>query len=154
MFCCRYQPILFVNTYWSLIRDYSPINETSKQLNISLTFQPLSLFKWQLYAAQSAKNKWVLQTTWGIAAGVFRLVKVEGYSAELVVRKCVWEASVRVPLRMVKSSHRGRVTFVEIKGYSVGCDWQIKRCSSHVIICLRNDVGSNCDWWNDVVLWS
>ena len=55
--CCRYKPILFVNTYWSLNRDYQPINDTVTQLNLTLTFQPLSLFKWQLYAAQTAKNK-------------------------------------------------------------------------------------------------
>lgn len=54
----RYKPIVFVNTYWSLNRDYQPINETVKELNLTLTFQPLSLFKWQLYAAQTAKNKW------------------------------------------------------------------------------------------------
>ncbi|KAF2354145.1 Cleft lip and palate transmembrane 1 [Trinorchestia longiramus] len=54
----KYKPILFVNTYWNLVRDYQPINSTTTSLNVSFTFQPLSLFKWQLYAAQSSKNKW------------------------------------------------------------------------------------------------
>ena len=28
------------------------------EIPITLTFQPLSIFKWQLYAAQSARNQW------------------------------------------------------------------------------------------------
>ena len=27
-------------------------------LNISLSYQPMSLFKWQMYAAQTMRNKW------------------------------------------------------------------------------------------------
>jgi len=27
-------------------------------LNLTLTFCPISLFKWQMYAAQSMRNKW------------------------------------------------------------------------------------------------
>lgn len=53
-----YYPILFLNDYWNMMRDYQPINETTKMLDLTLTFQPLSLFKWQLYAAQAMKNKW------------------------------------------------------------------------------------------------
>lgn len=53
-----YYPILFFNDYWNMMRDYQPINSTTKVLDLSLTYQPLSLFKWQLYAAQAAKNKW------------------------------------------------------------------------------------------------
>jgi hypothetical protein len=29
-----------------------------RQLTLSLTFQPLSLFRWQLYTAQAMRNKW------------------------------------------------------------------------------------------------
>lgn len=29
-----------------------------RELNFSLTFAPMSLFKWQIYAAQSMRNKW------------------------------------------------------------------------------------------------
>ncbi|GMT05875.1 hypothetical protein PENTCL1PPCAC_28049 [Pristionchus entomophagus] len=54
----QYQPILFLNTYWNLGSDYMPINETVKELNISFTYQPLSMFKFQLYASQQMKNKW------------------------------------------------------------------------------------------------
>lgn len=53
-----YYPILFLNDYWNMIRDYQPINETTKTLELTLTFHPLSMFKWQLYAAQANKNKW------------------------------------------------------------------------------------------------
>lgn len=53
-----YYPILFANDYWNMLRDYQPINSTVKTLDLYLTFQPLSLFKWQLYAAQAMKNKW------------------------------------------------------------------------------------------------
>lgn len=52
-----YLPIVFVNDYWNLHRDYYPINETTPELPIHLTFQPIGMFKWQLYAAQQMKNK-------------------------------------------------------------------------------------------------
>ncbi|XP_045106786.1 cleft lip and palate transmembrane protein 1 homolog [Portunus trituberculatus] len=54
----RYKPITFLNTYWNLVKDYQPINSTTTDLELSLTFQPLSLFKWQLYAAQAMKSRW------------------------------------------------------------------------------------------------
>ncbi|KAF8354062.1 hypothetical protein PRIPAC_95685 [Pristionchus pacificus] len=54
----QYQPILFLNSYWNLGSDYMPINETVKELNITFTYQPLSMFKFQLYASQQMKNKW------------------------------------------------------------------------------------------------
>lgn len=50
-----YKPILFVNDFWNLAKDYKPLNES---LSFQITFQPLSLFKWQLYAAQNMKQKW------------------------------------------------------------------------------------------------
>lgn len=53
-----YFPIIFINDYWNMMRDYQPINETTEILDLTLTYQPLSLFKWQLYAAQAAKSKW------------------------------------------------------------------------------------------------
>ncbi|XP_055920317.1 putative lipid scramblase CLPTM1 [Eupeodes corollae] len=53
-----YLPILFINDYWNLQREYTPINATTPELELHLTYQPLSMFKWQLYAAQSMKNKW------------------------------------------------------------------------------------------------
>ncbi|EDW39932.1 GL16472 [Drosophila persimilis] len=53
-----YLPILFVNDYWNLQREYLPINQTTPELELHLTFQPLGMFKWQLYAAKQMKNKW------------------------------------------------------------------------------------------------
>lgn len=29
-----------------------------RQLDLTLTFQPLSLFKWQMFSAQTMRNKW------------------------------------------------------------------------------------------------
>lgn len=33
-------------------------NLLCRALDLELTFQPLSLFKWQMYTAQSMRNKW------------------------------------------------------------------------------------------------
>lgn len=54
----EYKPVLFANDYWNMNRDYKPINNTITELTLTLTFQPLSLFKWQLYSAQVMRNKW------------------------------------------------------------------------------------------------
>lgn len=54
----RYQPILFFNSYWNLANEYQPVNETVAQLNLTITYAPLSLFKWQLYASQQMRSKW------------------------------------------------------------------------------------------------
>ncbi|XP_065095225.1 putative lipid scramblase CLPTM1 [Ochlerotatus camptorhynchus] len=53
-----YLPIVFYNDYWNMLREYQPINETTPVLDLNLCYQPLSLFKWQLYAAQTMRNKW------------------------------------------------------------------------------------------------
>ncbi|XP_053866069.1 putative lipid scramblase CLPTM1 isoform X1 [Malaclemys terrapin pileata] len=53
-----YYPILYFNDYWNLQKDYFPINETVEQLPFRLSFCPLSLWRWQLYAAQSSKSPW------------------------------------------------------------------------------------------------
>lgn len=47
-----------MNDFWNMQRDYQPLNNTIEQLELKLTYQPLSLFKWQIYAAQSVRNKW------------------------------------------------------------------------------------------------
>lgn len=53
----KYIPPLFFNDYWNMLRDYTPINDTVEELDLVLTVQPLSLFKWQLYTAQSMRDK-------------------------------------------------------------------------------------------------
>ena len=53
----QYKPILWLNDYWNLNRDYQPINATTPLLNLTLTFQPLSMFKWQMYSAQTMRNR-------------------------------------------------------------------------------------------------
>jgi len=53
-----YYPILYFNDYWNLQKDYFPINESLRRLPFRLSFCPLSLWRWQLYAAQSTKSPW------------------------------------------------------------------------------------------------
>merc|ERR1719312_896079 len=56
----NYKPILWINDYWNLNRDYQPINSSTPALNLSITFQPLSMFKWQMYSAQALRNRFNL----------------------------------------------------------------------------------------------
>jgi len=53
----QYKPILWLNDYWNLNRDYMPINSTTPVVNLTLTFQPLSMFKWQMYSAQQLRSR-------------------------------------------------------------------------------------------------
>lgn len=50
-----YKPILYANDFWNMARDYKPLNES---LSLQLTFQPISLLKWQLFAAQSMRQNY------------------------------------------------------------------------------------------------
>lgn len=54
----KYKPVFFANEFWNMQRDYRPINKTTEVLELRLSYQPLSLFKWQLYSAQTMRNKW------------------------------------------------------------------------------------------------
>ncbi|RWS31947.1 cleft lip and palate transmembrane protein 1-like protein [Leptotrombidium deliense] len=54
----KYYPIVYLNDYWNLLRDYQPINDTVKSLSLYLTFQPLSMFRFQMYTAQAMKSRW------------------------------------------------------------------------------------------------
>lgn len=51
----NYKPVLYANEFWNMARDYTPLNET---LNLRIIYQPLSLFKWQMYVAQSMRQSW------------------------------------------------------------------------------------------------
>ncbi|XP_042343131.1 cleft lip and palate transmembrane protein 1 homolog [Plectropomus leopardus] len=53
-----YYPIVYFNDYWNLQKDYYPINDTLKSLPLRLAYCPLSLWRWQLYAAQNARSPW------------------------------------------------------------------------------------------------
>ncbi|XP_026685374.1 cleft lip and palate transmembrane protein 1 homolog [Diaphorina citri] len=61
----HYKPAVFFNDYWNMLRDYSPINSTVTSLDLTLTYQPLSLFKWQIYSAQTMKSKWSVNSLLG-----------------------------------------------------------------------------------------
>ncbi|XP_074663188.1 putative lipid scramblase CLPTM1 [Tubulanus polymorphus] len=54
----NYYPILYFNDYWNMNSEYMPVNHTVKQLNMTLTYSPMSLFRWQMYAAQGMRSKW------------------------------------------------------------------------------------------------
>ncbi|RWS05666.1 cleft lip and palate transmembrane protein 1-like protein [Dinothrombium tinctorium] len=54
----KYYPIVYINDYWNLLRDYQPINETVKSLSLYLTFHPLSMFRFQMYTAQAMRSRW------------------------------------------------------------------------------------------------
>ncbi|KAJ8311058.1 hypothetical protein KUTeg_011392 [Tegillarca granosa] len=54
----KYYPVVYFNDYWNLNSEYQPINETTKTLNLTLIFSPISLLKWQMYAAQGMRSKW------------------------------------------------------------------------------------------------
>lgn len=54
----KYYPVVYLNDYWNFLRDYQPINETVKTVHLSLTYQPISMMKWQLYAAQGTQTQW------------------------------------------------------------------------------------------------
>ncbi|XP_046847536.1 cleft lip and palate transmembrane protein 1 homolog [Xenia sp. Carnegie-2017] len=53
-----YYPVLYLNDYWNYFSDYMPVNETTKILDLYLTYSPLSLFKWQMYESQRMRKKW------------------------------------------------------------------------------------------------
>nr|XP_034174735.1 cleft lip and palate transmembrane protein 1 homolog [Osmia lignaria] len=53
-----YKPVIYLNDFWNMQRDYQPLNDSVKELELQLIYQPLSLFKWQIYAAQTMRNKW------------------------------------------------------------------------------------------------
>lgn len=52
----KYFPIVYMNDYWNLQRDYMPINDTVKEVHLSLSYQPIGLLKWQMYAAQGMQQ--------------------------------------------------------------------------------------------------
>ncbi|XP_037090687.1 cleft lip and palate transmembrane protein 1 homolog [Pollicipes pollicipes] len=64
----RYRPILFINDYWNLNKDYFPLNDTMKELELLLTFHPITFFKFQLYSSMGMRNKWTASLL-GDAAG-------------------------------------------------------------------------------------
>ncbi|XP_016124036.1 cleft lip and palate transmembrane protein 1 homolog [Sinocyclocheilus grahami] len=53
-----YYPIVYFNDYWNLQKDYYSLNDTLQNLPLRLTYCPLSLWRWQLYAAQNARSPW------------------------------------------------------------------------------------------------
>lgn len=62
-----YEPVVYLNDYWNLLREFTPINDTVKTVTFRVTFQPISLFKLQMYVSQNQQSQW--QAMFGEAAG-------------------------------------------------------------------------------------
>jgi len=45
-----YFPYLFKNDFWVMTEDLFPINETVTSLDLHLSYEPISLFKWQMFS--------------------------------------------------------------------------------------------------------
>jgi hypothetical protein len=58
-----YLPIVFPNDFWNLRSQYTEINGTTPTLPLRITFQPISYFKFQIFASltqgfdEAAKTK-------------------------------------------------------------------------------------------------
>lgn len=48
-----YLPIIFPNDFWHLHSQYAPINSTTPTLPLRVVFQPMSYFKFQLFASMT-----------------------------------------------------------------------------------------------------
>jgi hypothetical protein len=53
-----YFPILYLNDYWNLAQEYMPINDTTPTVAVTLSFVPITMFKFNMYAAMSRNNPW------------------------------------------------------------------------------------------------
>jgi hypothetical protein len=53
-----YFPILYINDYWNLAQEYMPLNDTTPSISITLSFMPITMFKFNMYAAMSRDNPW------------------------------------------------------------------------------------------------
>ncbi|KAK7696037.1 hypothetical protein QCA50_000678 [Cerrena zonata] len=52
-----YRPIIFPNEFWHLRSQYIEINETTPVLPIQITFQPMTYWKFQIFATMTASFK-------------------------------------------------------------------------------------------------
>jgi hypothetical protein len=61
-----YQPFLYVSDFWSLEKDYIPLNMTLEgtRLNITLSYSAVSALVWSLQAQMS--EQWSVQGDWGL----------------------------------------------------------------------------------------
>lgn len=52
-----YKPVIFPNEFWHLREHYVELNHTTPSLPLQIVFQPMSFFKFQLYAAMTSGFK-------------------------------------------------------------------------------------------------
>jgi len=43
-----YYPVLYLGNFWMLEEDLYPINNTLSSLPLTITFEPISMFYWQM----------------------------------------------------------------------------------------------------------
>ena len=48
-----YKPIIFPNEFWHLRSHYIELNNTTPSLPLQITFQPMTFFKYQLFASMT-----------------------------------------------------------------------------------------------------
>lgn len=48
-----YKPIIFPNDFWHLKQHYVEVNETTPSLPLQITFQPMSFWKFQMFASMT-----------------------------------------------------------------------------------------------------
>ncbi|KAJ3090478.1 hypothetical protein HK102_003622 [Quaeritorhiza haematococci] len=63
----RYYPIFYCNDFWMLSDQLMPINDTVKSLNLSMSFYPISMWKFQLYT-QFTESFRLQNTMMGVAS--------------------------------------------------------------------------------------
>jgi len=49
-----YKPIIFPNEFWHLRSHYVEVNQTTPSLPLEITFQPMTFFKFQIFASMTA----------------------------------------------------------------------------------------------------
>lgn len=70
-----FYPFFFVNDFWMLQENLNPINETVQSLNVSLSFSPLAMWKFQLYT-QFQESFRIQQDVMGVAQSETDQMKV------------------------------------------------------------------------------
>lgn len=91
-----YYPIVYFNDYWNLQKDYYPINDTLTTLPLRLSYCPLSLWRWQLYAAQNARSPWnfLPEDTYEQSDEDQDSVKVRGQGSQRQKNAICWHCSI------------------------------------------------------------
>ncbi|CAM9203366.1 unnamed protein product, partial [Discosporangium mesarthrocarpum] len=65
----NYNPVVYVNEFWTQKKHLMPINDTLETLPVKLQWEPLSFFKWQArLITYLVQKQWAKQQSMGLAA--------------------------------------------------------------------------------------